>query len=100
MKIFLAQQNYHIGNFDENKRKIIEGINEAKRHGADLVLFSELCVCGYPPRDFVEFEDFINCCYATIDAIKEHADVIGVLIGSPARNPKKEGKDLFNAAFL
>ena len=100
MKIFLAQQNYHIGNFEENKRKIIEGINEAKAQGADLVLFSELCVCGYPPRDFVEFEDFINCCYATIDAIKEHADNIGVLIGSPARNPRKEGKDLFNAAFL
>ena len=100
MKIFLAQQNYHIGNFDENKRKIIGGINAAKAQGADLVLFSELCVCGYPPRDFVEFEDFINCCYATINEIKEHTADIGVLIGSPSRNPRKEGKDLFNAAFL
>ena len=100
MKIFLAQQNYHIGNFDANAQKIINAVNRAKAAGADLVLFSELCICGYPPRDFVEFNDFINKCYETIDVIKEHADTIGVLIGSPARNPQKEGKDLFNAAFL
>src|SRR5688572_13896244 len=100
MKIFLSQQNYHIGNFESNAQKIIAAIGRAKEAGADLVLFPELCVCGYPPRDFVEFEDFINQCYATIDLIKEHADTIGVLIGSPARNPRKEGKDLFNAAFL
>ena len=100
MKIFLAQQNYHIGNFEENARKIIEGIQMAKKAGADLVMFSELCVCGYPPRDFVEFNDFIRQCYDSIDRIKEYADDIGVLIGSPARNPQKEGKDLFNAIFL
>jgi len=57
-------------------------------------------VCGYPSRDFLEFEDFINQCYVSVDKIKQYADTIGVLIGSPARNPKKEGKDLFNAAFL
>ncbi len=100
MKIALAQQNYHIGNFEENSRKIIEGINWAKKNGADLVVFTELCVCGYPPRDFVEFSDFIKKCYDTIDQIREHADTIGVLIGSPARNTFKEGKDLFNAVFL
>jgi len=100
MKIFLAQQNYHIGNFEENATKIIDGINKAKQVGADLVVFSELCICGYPPRDFLEFKDFIGQCYDTLDRIKEHADDIGVLVGSPAHNPQKEGKDLFNAAFL
>jgi NAD+ synthase (glutamine-hydrolysing) len=100
MKIFLAQQNYHIGNFEANASKIIKAIEQAKKEEADLVLFSELCICGYPPRDFLEFEDFINECYKTIDIIKEHADTIGVLIGSPARNPLKAGKDLFNAAYL
>jgi NAD+ synthase (glutamine-hydrolysing) len=100
MKIFLAQQNYHIGNFKANAEKIIEGIAKGKEADAELVVFSELCVCGYPPRDFLEFEDFINQCYETIDHIKEYADTIGVLIGSPARNPRKEGKDLFNAVFL
>jgi len=100
MKIFLAQQNYHIGNFESNTQKIIEGIQKAKAAGAELVLFSELCVCGYPPKDFLEFNDFINKCYQAINTIKEHADDIGVLVGSPAKNPRVEGKDLFNAAFL
>lgn len=100
MKIALAQQNYHIGNFEHNTRRIIAGIDRAKAQGADLVVFSELCVCGYPPRDFLEFDDFISTCYQQIDLIKAHADTIGVLIGSPARNPRKEGKDLFNAVFL
>ncbi len=100
MKIALAQQNYHIGNFAFNRNKIIEGINWAKQQNADLVVFSELCICGYPPRDFLEFDNFINGCYESIDIIKQHADNIGVLIGSPARNNQKEGKNLFNAAFL
>ena len=100
MKIALAQQNYHIGNFEENTRKILEGIRHAKQAGADLVVFSELSVCGYPPRDFLEFEDFISKCDAAIDRIKEEADTIGVIVGSPARNLSGEGKDLFNAAWL
>ncbi len=100
MKISLAQQNYHIGNFESNTEKIISAIEHAKKEHSDLIIFSELCVCGYPPRDFVEFNDFINKCYQSVDAIKQHADTIGVLIGSPARNPNLEGKDLFNAAFF
>ena len=100
MKIALAQQNYHIGNFEKNIGKIIDGINWAKKQDADLVVFSELCVCGYPPRDFLEFRDFVDKCYESINTIKKYADTIGVLIGSPARNPQTEGKDLFNAVFL
>lgn len=100
MRIALAQQNYHVGNFQDNTRKIIEGIEWAKAQKADLVLFSELSVCGYPPRDFLEFDDFIRQCYAAVDRIREHADTIGVLIGGPDRNPVREGKDLFNAAFF
>ncbi len=100
MKIVLAQQNYHIGNFEDNSRKIIEAIQKAEQIGADLVVFSELCICGYPPRDFVEFNDFINKCYETIDLVKSHTANIGVIVGSPVRNPSKEGKDLFNAAWL
>jgi NAD+ synthase (glutamine-hydrolysing) len=100
MKIVLAQQNYHIGNFENNIQKIISAIEQAKQQNADLIVFTELCVCGYPPRDFVEFNDFINKCYAAVDEIKKHADTIAVLVGSPARNPLIEGKDLFNAAFF
>jgi NAD+ synthase (glutamine-hydrolysing) len=100
MKIFLAQQNYHIGNFESNTQKIINAIQSAKNQGGDLIVFSELSVCGYAPRDFLEFEDFISKSYAAIDTIKQHADTIGVLVGAPDRNPVKEGKDLFNGAFL
>ena len=100
MKISIAQQNYHIGNFESNTAKIINAIEQAKKENADLILFSELCVSGYPPRDFVEFNDFINKCYKAVDEIRQHADTIAVLIGSPARNPNIEGKELFNAAFF
>src|SRR6187549_2123903 len=100
MKIALAQQNYHIGNFLANTQKIIAAIQQAEKEGADLVVFSELCICGYPPRDFLEFNDFINQSYAAIDLIKQHADTIGVLVGGPARNRLKEGKELFNAVFF
>ncbi len=100
MKIALAQQNYHIGNFELNTAKIIKAIEEAKAKGADLIVFSELAVCGYPPRDFLEFKDFVNKCYDSIEQIKQHANTIAVLVGSPARNSVLEGKDLFNAAFF
>ena len=100
MKICIAQQNYHIGNFEQNTTKMLCAIEAAKKQGADLILFSEMSVCGYPARDFVEFNDFITKCYAQVDIIKEAADTIGVLIGSPARNPNKKGKDLFNTAFF
>ena len=100
MKIILAQQNYHIGNFESNTRKIIAAIESAKQQGADIVVFSELCICGYPPRDFMYFNDFINKCYQAIDEIKQHTDGIAVLVGSPQRNALVEGKDLFNAAWF
>ena len=100
MKVFLVQQNYHIGNFEENTRKIVEGIRLAEEAGADLAVFSELCVCGYPPRDFLEFEDFIRQCERSIERILPHTARVGAIVGSPARNPQAKGKDLFNGAWL
>ena len=100
MKIFLAQQNYHIGNFETNTAKIIDAIEAAKKQNGDLVVFSELAVCGYPPRDFLEFNDFVEKGLAAIDKIRTAADTIGVLVGCPSINPKIEGKDLFNSAYL
>lgn len=100
MKIFLAQQNYHIGNFELNTAKILEAITTAKAAGGDLIVFSELAVCGYPPRDFLEFEDFVEEAMAAIDKIRQAADTIGVLVGAPSRNARPEGKNLFNSAYL
>lgn len=100
MKIFLAQQNYHIGNFEANTDKIIEAIKEAKAQGGDLIVFSELAVCGYPPRDFLEFNDFVEQCLSAVDRVAQEADTIGVIVGAPSKNPVVEGKDLFNSAYL
>ena len=100
MKIFLAQQNYHIGNIEANTEKIIGAIEAAKQQGGEIIIFSELCICGYPPRDFLYFNDFIDKCYAAVDKIKLYANGIAVLVGSPYRNPNREGKDLFNAAYF
>ncbi len=100
MKIFLAQQNYHIGNFESNTQKIIAAIETAKAQGGDIIVFSELSVCGYPPRDFLEFDDFIDSCNASIERIQSHADSIAVIVGAPDRNNAKVGKPLFNAAYF
>ena len=100
MKIFLAQQNYHIGNFESNTQKIIAAIETAKAQGGDIIVFSELSVCGYPPRDFLEFDDFIDSCHASIELIQSHADSIAVIVGAPDRNKAKVGKPLFNAAYF
>ena len=100
MKVLIAQQNYHIGNFEANKKKIIDGIEKAKAAGADLVVFSELSVCGYPARDFLEFSGFIEKCYLAIEEIANHSHSIGVIIGAPQQNDIKAGKDLFNAAYF
>jgi NAD+ synthase (glutamine-hydrolysing) len=100
MKIALAQQNYLIGDFEGNRTKIINAIRHSKELQADLVMFSELCVCGYPPRDFLEFKDFIQECEESVRLIAKHAAGIAVLIGAPEVNPEAEGKDLFNASYF
>jgi NAD+ synthase (glutamine-hydrolysing) len=100
MKIALVQYNYHIGNFEYNAEKIIKGITLAKEQGADLAVFSEMSVCGYPSGDFLEFNDYINKCYQTVDLIREHCSGIAAIIGAPDRNNYEKGKPLFNAAFV
>jgi len=84
MNIFLAQQNYLIGDFEGNSHKIIQGIRDAKAKGADLLVFSELAICGYPPRDFLYFRDFIRRCEEALQRIAAEAQGIAVLVG---RNP-------------
>lgn len=98
MKIALAQLNYHIGNFEENSEKIISQIKRAEAEGADLVVFAELAICGYPPRDFLEFEDFIKECENAVANIATYCVGISALIGAPVRNTGEKGKALFNAA--
>ncbi|MCX6198330.1 MAG: NAD+ synthase [Bacteroidetes bacterium] len=100
MKICLAQLNYHVGNFSSNTQKIIAAIKTAEEQNADLIVFSELCISGYPARDFLEFDDFISQCNDALNEIAKHTSKVAVLVGSPRKNPIKEGKDLFNSAFF
>jgi NAD+ synthase (glutamine-hydrolysing) len=100
LKIAIAQINYHIGNFESNEKKVIEAIEKAKVRQADLVLFAELAISGYPPRDFLEFDDFINRCYKSVGKIAGHCTGIAAVIGGPARNPDVKGKDLYNTAYF
>jgi len=100
MKIALAQLNYHIGNFESNTKKIIDHIALAKAEGADLVVFAELAVCGYPPRDFLEFEEFISLCDDAAKQIAIHCRGIACIVGLPVKNEQAAGKDLYNAALF
>ena len=100
MKIALAQLNYHIGNFEKNTELIIENIALAKAKGADIVVFAELAICGYPPRDFLEFEDFISLCEEAAQQIAKHCMGIACIVGLPIKNEVLEGKDLYNAAYF
>jgi len=100
VKISIAQLNYHIGNFGGNVAKMLEAIKQAKAEKSDIIVFSELCACGYPPRDFLEFDDFIKLGEKAIKQLAKAAKGIAVVVGSPTRNPVIEGKDLYNSAYF
>jgi len=100
MKITIAQLNYHIGNFKKNKSLICNAINKAKEEGSRLIIFSELCIPGYPPLDLLDRHDFIEKCDATVHEIAEECKGITAIVGSPTPNTKPNGKKLFNSALV
>jgi len=100
MKIAWAQLNFHIGNFDANANKIIEQIQLAKSSSAELIVFPELSLCGYPPLDFLESNHFIDECIKSIAHIAIHCEGIAAIIGAPAINKNETGKRLYNAAYF
>ena len=100
MKFTVAQLNYHIGNFSGNKDLICNAIRKAKSEGSDLILFSELCIPGYPPLDLLDRYDFIEKCNQTVMEIARECTGIAAIVGSPTLNKKPEGKKLFNSALL
>jgi NAD+ synthase (glutamine-hydrolysing) len=100
MKLTVAQLNYHIGNFEKNRNLITGAINRAKDEGSDLIIFSELCISGYPPLDLLDRPEFIEKCYATIDEIAGECKGISAIVGSPTLNNNPEGKKLFNSALV
>jgi NAD+ synthase (glutamine-hydrolysing) len=100
MKIALAQINPQVGDYPGNAACIISRAQEASSMGAELIVFSELSVCGYPPRDFLDYRHFSQECEKTISEIATACPDIGILLGGVCANPDPAGKDLFNAAFF
>jgi NAD+ synthase (glutamine-hydrolysing) len=100
MKIALAQLNYRVGDFGNNVSRIIENIEIAKSKDADVVVFAELSVCGYPPRDFLEFDDFIRRSDEAVALIAEKCRGIAAIVGAPSVNPAPKGKPLYNSAYF
>ena len=99
MKIALAQINPKVGDFVGNAHKIAEMTTRAKAMGADLAVFPELTIMGYPPRDLVEHAGFVD---AGIEAIEKLAQNIALpaIVGFVARNQTGNGKPLHNSAAL
>jgi NAD+ synthase (glutamine-hydrolysing) len=100
MKITIAQLNYIIGNFDGNRKLIIKAIEKARNEGSDLVIFSELCIPGYPPLDLLDRVDFIEKCEQTVMEIAGYCTGITAIVGSPTFNTGHEGKKLYNSALV
>lgn len=100
MRIAIAQFNAHIGNFEGNLAKMLRMTESARQEGADIICFPELATCGYPARDFLEFDDFIRQADASIQTLAQAARGIAIVVGSPTRNPNTEGKDLYNSVYF
>lgn len=100
MKIALAQINLHVGNLAENTTRIVFCIKKAQQFNADLVIFPELSICGYPPLDLLNYKDFTSRCLEAVEKIAKICTDIAVIIGSPSFNPRKGGKPLYNSAYF
>lgn len=100
MNIALAQLNYIIGDIEGNTTKILAEVDAAKAANVDLVVFSELAICGYPPKDLLDYPSFIERCELALDTIRIASNEIGVLVGSPSLSGLAKGKKLYNSAFF
>ena len=101
MRIALAQLNYIVGDLDGNRELIRKHIFRASENKVDLIIFSELAICGYPPLDLLESASFVEKCIASLHQLAaEIPEHIGVILGGPEYNERPEGKRLFNSAYL
>ena len=100
MKIALGQINPTVGDFSGNAQKIIDFSRRAQRAGAGLILFPELSVCGYPPRDLVERASFVAKNRETVDRIAAETNGIAVICGLVTPAEAETGKSVMNSAAL
>jgi len=99
MKIALCQFDPTVGDFSGNSARILEMAADAQSRGADLAVFSELCVCGYLPQDLLERPAFLERNRATIACLAEKTP-LPILVGYAARTNSSTGKAAWNAAAL
>jgi NAD+ synthase (glutamine-hydrolysing) len=99
IKIAMAQLNVKVGDLTGNQRLILDAIQEASNAGVDLLVLTELAVCGYPPEDLLFHQQFLDDCYASVKAIAEATDDLAVVLGFP-RNHPNEPDLLHNSAAL
>ena len=100
MKIALGQINPTVGDFAGNAAKIIEFSHLAQADGAGLILFPELSVCGYPPRDLVERASFVQHNRESVDRIAAEIRGIAVICGLVTPAHAESGKSVMNSAAL
>lgn len=100
MKIGLCQINSIIGNIDFNKSKILEGYKKGKELGVDLVICPELSLCGYPPQDLIEKEEFRDAVMKAALEITEQTNEVGLIFGSITEEFDFVGTGLYNSAIL
>ena len=100
MKIALAQLNPIIGDFEYNKNKILQYIEKAKQKSCSLVIFSELIISGYPPKDLLEKNTFIEKSNHYFNEILNNTNGIAIILGNIEINSASPSKSLYNSAFL
>ncbi len=100
MKVALGQINTTIGDFSGNTTKIIEYSRRAKAAGANLVLFPELSICGYPPRDLVEKPSFVRRNQEALETIQREIRGITVICGLVTKAQAETGKSVMNSAAV
>ncbi len=98
MKICLAQINPTIGAFKQNAGKICKFIDTARKRGAELVIFPEMSVVGYPPKDMLELSGFVENNLKALEEVKSSVTGISAIVGFVDRNVARRGKALYNAA--
>jgi NAD+ synthase (glutamine-hydrolysing) len=100
VKIALGQINPTIGDFTGNKTKIIESSRQAHSLGAEMVLFPELAVCGYPPRDLLEKPAFVERSQQIVNEIAQAVPQITIICGFVSPAKVETGKSVMNSAAV
>lgn len=103
MRIALVQFNSVVGDIDGNIARVLDAVERARRERAGLVVFHELCVSGYPPRDLVERASFIRQCEAGLEKIRAASTALagtGIVVGLPLPSRASAGKGVTNSAVV